>query len=134
MVTRVAVLAPSEKAGLDPERLDALFVRMGPVAGEDALGQHRDLDYRPEVVEEPPLVPQPTGADPIRVRGILGRSSTRSARGAAEVAVVEVALVVGRLLVDCDDNRLIARLLGLVEHLRVRNGPRMRAVALALIL
>ncbi|WP_417723352.1 hypothetical protein [Salipiger sp.] len=34
---RVAVLAPSEKAGLDPERLDALFVRMGPVAGEDAV-------------------------------------------------------------------------------------------------
>lgn len=44
---RVAVLAPSETAGLDPGRLEALFARLGPEDGEDAVCRAmEELAYR----------------------------------------------------------------------------------------
>lgn len=44
---QVAVISPSEKAGLDPERLEALYVRLGPTVGEDVVCRAmEELAYR----------------------------------------------------------------------------------------
>ncbi|WP_353473742.1 hypothetical protein PVT71_06765 [Salipiger sp. H15] len=46
-VAQIAVLAPFEKAGLDPEVLEAIFVRLGPAEAEDALCRAmEELAYR----------------------------------------------------------------------------------------
>lgn len=37
VVEQVAVLSPCEKAGLDPERLEQLFARLGPQEGENVV-------------------------------------------------------------------------------------------------
>ncbi|EIE51821.1 hypothetical protein AL036_08670 [Salipiger aestuarii] len=47
VVEQVAVLSPNEKAGLDPERLEGLYERLGAQEGEDVLCRAmEELAYR----------------------------------------------------------------------------------------
>ncbi|MBU2963753.1 hypothetical protein KO516_23575 [Citreicella sp. C3M06] len=47
VVEQVAVLSPSEKAGLNPERLEGLYQRLGAQEGEDVLCRAmEELAYR----------------------------------------------------------------------------------------